>query len=128
MITPTLAAGKGWGRWDIQATVGAPLPLSRQRTIGYSVVTNVALQYHLGQYFWPEVEANSTYWASGPREGKTQVFLTPGLVLGRFPLVGRTKAIVGFGYQIAVSPTQTTTPVLTPTYRQAWILTTRLAF
>lgn len=128
VLTPTLAAGKGWGNFDVQATVGVPVPLSHEREIGTSVVTNVALQYHLGRFFWPELEANATWWADGPRGGKTQVFLTPGLVLGRLPLVGRSKLIVGVGYQFAVTPHLTTVPVLTPTYQEAWVLTVRTAF
>jgi hypothetical protein len=128
MITPTLAAGKGWGAFDIQVTVGAPIPLAHEREIGTALVTNVALQQHLGRYLWPELEANATYWADGPRGGKTQVFLTPGLILGRFPLAGRSKIIIGVGYQFAVSPRLTTTPVLTPTYQESWILTARTTF
>lgn len=128
MITPTLAAGKGWGNFDIQATVGVPIPLSHESAIGTSVVTNLAAQYHLGGLFWPELEANATSWTDGPRAGKTQVFLTPGLILGRFPLVGHTKAIIGLGYQVAVTPTQVLKPVLTPTFQNGWILSLRGAF
>ena len=128
MVTPTLAAGKGWGRWDIQATVGVPIPLAHESAVGLSVISNTTLQYHLGKYFWPEIEANLTHWTDGPRADKTQVFVTPGLILGRFQLTPATKFIVGLGYQVAVTPAMTTKPVLTPTYRQAWILTTRLAF
>jgi hypothetical protein len=128
VITPTLAAGKGWGNLDVQATVGVPIPLADEKTIGVSIVTNVALQYHLGRFLWPEIEANWTYWTGGLRQGKDQVFITPALILGRFPLVGRSKFIVGAGYQFAVSPQMTTTPVLTPIYRQSWILTARTTF
>lgn len=128
IITPTLAAGKGWGNFDIQGTIGVPIPLNDERIIGTSVVSNVTLQYHLGEVFWPELEFNTTYWADGQRAGKTQVFLTPGFVLGRFPLGGGLKGIIGLGYQVAISPTLTRTPVLTPTYNHAWILSTRLAF
>jgi hypothetical protein len=128
VITPTLAAGKGWGTFDIQGTIGMPIPLSDEKIIGTSVVTNVTLQYHLGEVFWPELEFNSTYWADGLRAGKTQIFLTPGFVLGRFPLGAGLKGIIGLGYQVAISPPLTRTPVLTPTYNHAWILSTRLAF
>jgi hypothetical protein len=129
IVTPTIAAGKGWGNFDIQATMGVAYPTSHQHTIGTSVPTNITFQYHLGKYFWPELEINDTYWVSGPREGKQQVFLTPGFVLGRFVLAGRMKAIVGAGYQIAVAPSpQETKPVLTPTYEHQLILTTRLTF
>jgi|WetSurMetagenome_2_1015567.scaffolds.fasta_scaffold251183_2 hypothetical protein len=128
MITPTIAAGKGFGRFNVQATLGVPLPLSHEAEIGHAITGNVALQYHLGTYFWPEFETNMIHWAGGPRDGKTQVFLTPGLILGRFKIAGRTKFIIGVGRQFAVSPKLTTTPVLTPTYDGSWILTVRTAF
>jgi hypothetical protein len=128
LITPTLAAGKGWGDFDVQATVGAPIPTSHGNTIGIPIVTNVAFQYHLGKYFWPEFEVNDTYWTSGEREGKNQMFLTPGVILGRFDLFWRVRFIVGVGYQFAVEPKLTTTPALTPTYNHAWIMTVRTAF
>ena len=62
VVTPTLAAGKGWGDFDIQATVGVPIPLEHEDTIGVSIVTNVAFQYHIAKYFWPEIEVNYTHW------------------------------------------------------------------
>ena len=128
VITPTLAAGKGWGRFDIQATLGAAFPLSHEREIGKSIISNVAFQYHLGEIFWPEFEVNTTHWTDGPRGGKTQVFLTPGIVFGRFPITRRLKAIIGVGCQFAVAPKLATTPVLTPTYDRQLIVTTRMAF
>jgi hypothetical protein len=128
VVTPTLAAGKGWGKFDVQATIAVPIPLSHERSIGTSMVSNIAFQYHLGRFFWPELEANYTYWADGPRGGKNQLFLTPGLILGRFPLSGHSKAIVGMGYQIAVSPKLTRLPILTPVYQDELILTARTTF
>jgi hypothetical protein len=128
VVTPTLAAGKGWGNFDVQATIGVPVPLSHEGTIGTSIVTNVALQYHLAKYLWPEFEMNHTYWADGLRGGKNQIFLTPGIIFGRFNIHDRLNLIVGGGYQFAVSPKLTPTPVLTPAYDHAWILTTRLSF
>jgi hypothetical protein len=127
VVTPTLAAGKGWGDFDIQATVGAPVPLEHEDTVGASIVSNVAFQYHFAKYFWPEFEINYTHWVDGERGGKDQVFLTPGLILGRFKLAEDTNLIVGAGYQFAVTP-QTTKPVLTPTHDNSWIVTTRLSF
>ena len=128
IVTPTLAGGVGWGNFDIQATFGIPVPLAHEDTIGTAIVTNLALQYHVAEYFWPEFEFNNTYWTDGPRGGKNQLFVTPGLILGRFPIYGRARFIIGAGYQIAVTPKLTTTPVLTPVYNHAWILTARLAF
>ena len=128
VVTPTLAGGIGWGDFDIQGTVGVPLPLSHESTIGTSVVTNVALQYHWAKYFWPELEINDTDWADGERAGKNQAFLTPGLILGRFELFSHARFIIGAGYQFAVSPRQILTPALTPTYDHSWLMTARVAF
>ncbi len=127
VVTPTLAAGKGWGDFDIQATVGVPIPLEHKNEIGTSIVSNVAFQYHIAKYFWPEFELNYTHWADGERSGKDQLFLTPGLILGRFKVAENSNLIVGAGYQFAVTP-KTTAPVLTPTYDSNWIITTRLSF
>ena len=127
-ITPTLAGGKGWGDFDVQATSGVTVPLGSETKIGTSVATNVALQYHLLRYFWPEVEFNWTAWADGVRGGKNQVFVTPGIIVGRFTLVGRIKALIGVGYQEALSPTLTKEPALTPVYDHAWVTTARLSF
>ena len=129
VVTPTIAGGKGWGDFDIQATSGVVMPVDYFSTTGASLVTNVALQYHFAKYFWPEFEVNDTIWLSGrTRAGKDQVFLTPGIILGRFVIAGRVKAIVGGGYQFAVSPDATVRPVLNPTYNHNWVLTARLAF
>ncbi len=128
IVTPTIAAGKGWGDFDVQATVGVPIPLAHENTIGTSILTNVTLQYHVLRYLWPEFEMNYTYWADGLRGGKNQIFLTPGLILGRFQIYDRLRFIIGVGYQFAVSPKLTLDPELTPTYDRAWIITTRLTF
>lgn len=126
-ITPTLAAGKGWGPFDIQATVGFPIPLADESTIGTAEVFNVAFQGHFARYLWPEFEINTTHWNDGARSGKTQVFLTPGIVFGRFLLGGTAKGILGVGYQFAVAPAKILDP-LTPTYQHSWIISARLAF
>jgi hypothetical protein len=128
VITTTIAGGKGYGSFDIQATIGVSYPLSHETTIGTSVATNVTFQYHVTKILWPEFEVNYTYWTDGGRGGKNQIFLTPGVVFGRFPVTGRLKAIVGVAYQIAVTPKLVTLPALTPLYNSQFILTTRLAF
>lgn len=129
VITPTIAAGKGWGDFDIQATMGYGLLTRNQSTVGDTLSTNIALQYHFLEYFWPELELNDTLWTTGKqRGGKNQLFLTPGIIFGRFEIHERIKAIVGIGYQIAVAPTYNAAPELTPVYNHALILTTRLTF
>jgi hypothetical protein len=89
VVTPTIAAGKGWGPFDIQSTLGVSVPTSRRDVIGNTLAWNTAFQYHLLKYFWPEFETNLTHWFDGQRSDKTQLFLTSGLVLGRFQLYGR---------------------------------------
>jgi hypothetical protein len=129
VVTPTIAAGKGWGDFDIQATTGVAIPFQNQSTLGTSVATNVAFQYHLMEYFWPEFEINNTWWADGKeRGGKDQVFLTPGLILGRFVIHNRIKAIIGGGYQFAVAPKYVETSEQTPAYNHSLVLTARLTF
>lgn len=128
LVTPTLALGKGWGDFDIQATIGASIPTSRMSEIGTAIISNVALQYHLGRYLWPEVEFNDTTWSGGARRRLNQLFMTVGMILGRFEIAGRAKMIIGGGYQFALSPHLVTMPALTPVYDRNWIMSVRLAF
>jgi hypothetical protein len=128
LLTPTLAGGVGWGDFDVQATAGVSIPLSHESLVGTAFPLNVAFQYHFLQYFWPEFEINDTYWSGGPRDGKNQTFVTPGVIFGRFAIAGRAKLIVGVGYQLAVAPAKTLTPVLTPLYDHSWLLSARVAF
>jgi hypothetical protein len=124
---PTFAFGKGWGDFDIQATIGGVLPASNVGTLGDQIQTNVAFQYHLLKVFWPELEVNWTHFVGGQRGGLDQVFLTPGLVLGRFPLGNGVLFTTGVGYQVAVSPRFQPNP-LTPAYNHAVLLTSRFNF
>ncbi len=129
IVTPTIAGGKGWGDFDIQATMGVAIPATKLDTTGSQLLTNVTFQYHLLKYFWPEFELNDTIWLSGDqRGGKDQLFLTPGLVLGRFAIAGRVRAIVGAGYQFAVSPDERVTGEVDPVYAHNWVLSARLSF
>jgi hypothetical protein len=120
VITPTLAAGKGWGRFDVQSTLGVGMPVSYADAIGHAIAFNTALQYHYGRKFWPELEVNSTSWTGGTLDGKTQTFLTPGLILGRFHLYRRLATAMGVGYQVAVTHYHM--------YNHAFIFTVRFPF
>jgi hypothetical protein len=46
---------------------------------------------------------NSTFYHNGPSSGKEQIFLTPGVVFGKFPIWHRRGATVGTGVQIATT-------------------------
>lgn len=93
---------------------------------GTSLVSNIAFQYHISEYFWPEVEFNNTYWFDGARRHPDQLFITLGIVFGRW---GNLKGIIGIGYQIALTPSPTILePALTPIYDHALLLTGCVAF
>jgi hypothetical protein len=119
-LTPTLAFGKGWGNFDIQTTAGIALPVADSVKLGQPVTWNLTGQYRVLKRIWPEVEMNYTYFHNGPDDGRTQVFLTPGLVVGKFPIWRRLGFTIGGGVQIATSHFCA--------YNHGWILTTRLPF
>jgi hypothetical protein len=124
---PTLAAGKGWGNFDIQGTIGGILPSSHTATLGQQLQTNIALQYEIRRIFWPELELNWTYYPDGQRAGLSQIYLTSGVVIGRVVLFKGLKATIGAGYQWALSPRFRDSP-LTPSYAHAFLCTSRLNF
>jgi hypothetical protein len=118
--TPTLAAAKGIGPVDIQATLAAGLPATRADLLGRTIVSNTAVDYRIKGTVWPMLELNSTYWSGGTLEGKRETFLTPGLVVGSFPLTGRLHIGLGVGVQLAVSEFRR--------YNHRWIASVRLPF
>jgi hypothetical protein len=124
-FAPTLGFGKGFGQFDIQTTLAATLPTGNTDKLGRPVAWNTTAQYHLARYFWPELESNATYFHGGPNDGKSQEFLTPGILLGRFslrPHDPRSRLGIGFGggEQIATSKFHT--------YNHGLILSARLLF
>jgi hypothetical protein len=129
IFTPTIAGGIGFGDFDVQGTVGYTLPTEENIThVGSTHLTSVTLQYHLGEYFWPEFAFNDTQWTSGERAGRNQLLLSPGMLIGRFPLFSRFKLVFGAAYQFAVVPEHHITEPLTPLYNHAVILSARLPF
>ena len=120
IFTPTIAFGKGWGDFDLQATLAASIPDNAVGNLGTPILANLAAQYRIMKYLWPELEVNYTYWPNGDKQGKQQIFLTPGLVLGKIPLWRRLGVTVGLGFQSAVSPH--------PTYHHSSIVTVRFPF
>ncbi len=120
VYTPTLAFGKGWGKFDVQSTLGVRVPDSAFYRLGTPFVGNVALQYLVIDKVWPEAEVNLTAWPNGEHDGHTEVFLTPGVVVGRFPIYNRLAFTIGAGLQIAATPYHTS--------NRNWILSARLPF
>lgn len=109
-IAPSLGAGKGFGNFDVQTTLGATLPTGKPAitTAGRPVAWNAAAQYHFGKLFWPEVESNATFYKGGANDGKTQELITPGIIIGKCKLRpedprSRPGLAFGGGMQIAAS-------------------------
>lgn len=103
VVTPTLAYGKGFGHVDVQGTLGVGLPTGGEGRIGRTYTWNNAVQYQLFRKLWPEIEVNATFFQDGKNAGKKQVFVTPGLVVGRIPLTSRLGLTLGAGVQIAAT-------------------------
>jgi hypothetical protein len=120
VLTPTMAFGKGGKRFDVQSTLGVNLPAGDTAKLGRQVLWNTALQYRAAWKLWPELEANSTFYATGKYAGETQLFLTPGLGIGRAHLAGRFRLSCAVGMQIAASQFHT--------YNHRWMFSTRVSF
>ena len=120
VLTPTIAAGKGWGRFDVQSTFGANLPTGNTTKLGRQLQWNTAFQYRAAWKLWPELEVNSTFYKTGPRAGEQQVFLTPGLGFGRVRLRKGLRFSSAAGMQIAVTRFHT--------YDHRWMFSERLSF
>jgi hypothetical protein len=120
IITPTLALGKGYRDVDLQTTFGVNIPTSESATAGHPLLWNATLQYHVAKRIWPEVEMNATFWPDGTLSGRKQIFVTPGIVFGRFPIHNRLGFTIGGGVQIAASTYHQ--------YNHNWIVTARMPF
>jgi len=120
VLTPTIALGKGWKRFDVQSTVGISLPTGDTTKLGRQVLWNTAFQYRARWKLWPELEANSTFYKTGKYAGNAQLFLTPGVGLGRAHFAGRFRFSSAAGMQIATTPFHT--------YDHRLVLSTRVSF
>lgn len=110
IITPTIAYGKGFGNFDVQGTLGGSLPTGNAAVIGHNLLWNNAFQFRVIKKIWPEIEVNFNHYYGGDNAavptahpGKTLVYLTPGLVLGRFNLWHRLAFTAGGGFEIAAT-------------------------
>jgi hypothetical protein len=120
VLTPTLALGKGWGRFDVQTTFGANLPVAETQRLGKQLVWNTTFQYRADWKVWPEMEVNTTFFERGPNAGETQTFLTPGLGFGRVRLFRGLRFAMAGGVQIAATRFHT--------YNHRWMLSSRFPF
>ena len=106
-FTPTVLGGKGFGKLALFSSLGGGLPTSQVSTSGRTIQWNSVAQYHVGRYFAPQLEVNTTSYFGGSRDGKTQTFLSPGIIVGKLPIrsVERSRlgVTVGAGFQTAVT-------------------------
>jgi hypothetical protein len=106
-VQPTVMGGKGFGHFAVQSTIGGVLPNSSVSTIGRTISWNTTAQYQVFKYFWPEVESNASYYHLGPNNGKSQNFVSPGLMVSKIKFrrdaKNRLALIVGGSMQIATS-------------------------
>jgi hypothetical protein len=132
VVTPTLAAGKGWKLLALTSTLGGSLPVTNVKGLGHTTTWNNTVQYRLAKtgvarLFWPELEFNSSFYSGGSNDGKIATFATPGIIIGRIPLShdasgkpGRLGLTFGAGEQIALTHFHT--------YNHGIILTGRIPF
>lgn len=102
-LTPNLLAEKAWRVFAIQSSLGASLPVDDTRLIGRQLISNTSFQAQFAHILWPELEVNANAYSGGLNDGKKQVFLTPGLLIGRFKLTNSSGLAFGIGMQIAAS-------------------------
>jgi len=120
VLTPTIAAGKGWRRFEVQSTFGGNLPAGSTAKLGRQLLWNTAFQYRASWKLWPELEVNSTFYKTGLHAGDKQTFLTPGLGFGRVRVGGRFRFSSAAGMQIAATTFHT--------YNHRWIFSERFSF
>jgi hypothetical protein len=120
VFLPTLAVAKGIGPVDVQTTLAAGLPASGTERLGRTLVSNTAVDLRIKGTVWPMIELNAMSWSGGTLDGRKEVFVTPGIVVGSFPLAERLRIGLGAGVQIAVSQFRR--------YNHRWIASVRLQF
>jgi len=74
---PTLAVGKGFGRFAVISTVGGVLPTSKIWDQGRAVEWNFTGEAHATAQVWFTLENNALFFHAGPLDGKKQDSLTP---------------------------------------------------
>ncbi|MEG9434386.1 hypothetical protein [Terriglobus sp. ADX1] len=108
-MTPTILAGKGFGRrWNVLSSLGGTLPTSQAASEGRTVHFNSVLEFRTTKLLTMELEDNASFFHGGPNDGRLQNFITPGILLGRIKFFpdqpgSRTGIVLGAGMQFATS-------------------------
>ncbi len=125
IVGPQLGGGKGYGRWNVAANLGATLPVANAKRNGRVLTGNSIVQYHAARYLWTQFETSTSTWFGSARDGEVQSFVAPALVFGRLPYRPneqdrRRGMSIGVGFQSAVTHFHT--------YNHALVFTTRFHF
>ncbi len=125
ILSPTLEAGKGFGKIDFVTSLAGTLPVSNTAKLGRQIVWNNAAQYRVVGLLWVETEFNTTGYFGGSNDGKQQTFTTPGVIVSRIPLNGSAGVVhltltLSVGEQIALTHFNT--------YNHAPIFSARIRF
>lgn len=103
---PKIASGVGFGRFNVQSTLGGFVPTGKIAVQGRAIEWNGTAQVHPNARTWFDVEDNATFNLGGAVDGKTQNFITPAaFYLVRRKDWGPAHAAMVFdaGMQIATS-------------------------
>jgi hypothetical protein len=63
VVTPYVAAGKGWGHFDVQSTLGGGLPVTNQSDVGHAIA-GTRLRNTMGSTI------SGPNWKRTPRSGR----------------------------------------------------------
>jgi hypothetical protein len=107
-IAPNIAAGKGFGKFNVTSCFGATIPTEQADKLGRTIASNTNAQYHVAKQAWVEVEDNASFFKGGANDGKNQNFITPGILAGPFKFYPknpkqREALMFGAAMQIATS-------------------------
>ncbi len=128
ILSPSLELGKGFGPLALTTSAGGTLPVSNTKGLGRSILLNNAIQYRLPYLLWPEVEFNSTLFLGGKNDGRTQTFVTPGIVVSRIPLIRGSQPGAANKLTLTLGVGEQTALTSFHTYNHAPVLSGRLRF
>jgi hypothetical protein len=131
LFSPLVGFGKGiitrYGEFVYQATIGPTVPDGESSKLGTPVAWNSAFQYHnrlqVGRWavpLWPEFETTWIAYPNGENRGQQQLYLTPGIIAGRFRLSEHAYFVLGTGYQFAATHARA--------FNHQWLVTMRIPY
>jgi hypothetical protein len=103
---PSIAAGKGFGRFAVLESFGGLLPTGKIAQQGRAIEWNSTAQMHLTKYSWVDVEDNAAFFHAGLLDGKTQNMITPAafyMIRRREWKPQHASVVFATGMQIATS-------------------------